>query len=100
MTKQQKYPTDAIFLKSWWFKEIIIPSVSDPRYTVDFCTVPRGLFFTLSKSQLPEVVVGKAEKSLHTYKWTSFPQALTFPSTKVFQLHKFLTFEKIVFFSL
>ena len=46
MTKWQKYPTYAIFLNSWWFKDVKNdnPKYSDPRYTVDFCTVPPGLF--------------------------------------------------------
>ena len=37
----------AIFLNSWWFKDVKNdnPKYSDPRYTVDFCTVPPGLFF-------------------------------------------------------
>ena len=45
MTKWQKYPTYAIFLNSWWFKDVKNdnPKYSDPRYTVDFCTVPPGL---------------------------------------------------------
>ena len=46
MTKWQKYPTYAIFLNSWWFKDVKNdnPKCSDPRYTVDFCTVPPGLY--------------------------------------------------------
>ena len=45
MTKWQKYQTYAIFLNSWWFKDVINdnPKCSDPRYRVDFCTVPPGL---------------------------------------------------------
>ena len=46
MTKSPKYPTHAIFLNNWWFKDVKNdnPKYSDPRYTVDFCTVPPGLF--------------------------------------------------------
>ena len=46
MTKWPKYPTYAIFLNSWWFKDVKNDNTkySDPRYTVDFCTVPPGLF--------------------------------------------------------
>ena len=49
MTKWPKYPTYAIFLNSWWFKDVKNdnPKYSDPRYTVDFCTVPPGLYFNL-----------------------------------------------------
>ena len=45
----QKYPTYAIFLNSWWFKDVKNdnPKCSDPRYTVDFCTVPQGLFWII-----------------------------------------------------
>ena len=46
MTKCQKYPTYAIFLNSWWFKDVKNDN-SDPRYTVDFCTVPPGLLLIL-----------------------------------------------------
>ena len=47
MTKWQKYPTYAIFLNSWWFKDVKNdnPKCSDLRYTLDFCTVPPGLFY-------------------------------------------------------
>ena len=46
MTEWQKYPTYAIFLNSWWFKDEKNdnPKCSNSRYTVDFCTVPPGLF--------------------------------------------------------
>ena len=38
--------TYAILLNSWWFKDVKKdnPKCFDPRYTVDFCTVPPGLF--------------------------------------------------------
>ena len=50
MTKWPKYPTYAIFLNSWWFKDVKNdnPEYSDPWYTVDFCTVPPGLFYLVS----------------------------------------------------
>ena len=52
--------TYAIFLNSWWFKDVKNdnPKYSYPRYTVDFCTVPPGLlclwsiFFEAKKTYL------------------------------------------------
>ena len=42
---KMKYPTNAIFLNSWWLKDVKNdnPKSSYPRFTVDFCTVPPGL---------------------------------------------------------
>ena len=68
MTKSPKYPTHAIFLNNWWFKDVknYNPKYSDPRYTVDFCTVPPGLFviFLLRKT-LTVCGAKKKRKSYH-----------------------------------
>ena len=48
-TQIHKY---SIFLNSWWFKDVKNDNTkySDPRYTVDFCTVPPGLFVYIFRS--------------------------------------------------
>ena len=71
MTKWQKYPTYAIFLKSWWFKDVKNdnPKCSDPRHSWDFCTVPPGLLSIVFNVFLNHTIIYSITSDIKRPMW-------------------------------